>query len=80
MTIDKIDWTKDSEYIRMYGKKKWPTLTELFFGKDTPAGYVPKYLSGKGKVNERIGADGNKARHSPLAPLSPFGDHTASDD
>lgn len=73
----KIDWTKDSEYIRMFGKK-WPTLTELFFGKDDPAGYVPKYLSGKGK-DEEIGADGNKARHSPLAPMSPFGDRTSDD-
>jgi len=29
---------------------KFPTLTELFFGKDNPATYAPSYLSGKGKV------------------------------
>ena len=28
---------------------KFPTLTELFFGKDDPATYAPSYLSGKGK-------------------------------
>ena len=28
---------------------KFPTLTELFFGKDNPATYAPSYLSGKGK-------------------------------
>ena len=29
---------------------KFPTLTELFFGKDNPATYAPSYLSGKGKT------------------------------
>tara|TARA_B100000470_G_C19649900_1_gene328216 strand:+ start:397 stop:576 length:180 start_codon:yes stop_codon:yes gene_type:complete len=46
---DAIDWTKDSEYIRIMSE------------------------------DEEIGADGNKARHSPLAPMSPFGDRTSDD-
>jgi hypothetical protein len=29
---------------------KFPTLTELFFGKDNPTTYAPSYLSGKGKT------------------------------
>jgi len=30
--------------------EKWPTLTELFFGKGVdPATYAPSYLTGKGK-------------------------------
>ena len=47
---DRIDWTKDSEYIRLFGKSE-----------------------------ERIGVEEDGARHPPRPPMSPFGDHTASE-
>ena len=50
-----IDFTKDSEYVRLYGKA---------------LGIVPQ----ESEEEEMEKEEDEKVRHSPLAPMSPFGD------